>query len=182
MKTPEKNKFKIRFIDVVFIIILALSIQFIANSSSFWGYVQFAVIYLIFIDYWFETNSSKGKEKHDDYELFIDFGVIVLIFSTVYFAVLESYAFYIAFAFFFLIDAVSTYIEYKVMKEDVWRIWKKMWVTNDIIMCVVLSTLGILVQEGLMSNMFAFITMSVLYFFLRGYVSYKTKIRFTYFN
>ena len=182
MKTPEKSKLRIRFLDIVFVIILALSVQFVVNSTSVWGYVQFAVVYIIFVDYWLETNTSKGKDKAEEYEVFLDFGVMILIFASVYFAVLESYVFYIAFAFFFLIDAISTYVEYKIMKEEVWITWKKMWVTNDIIMCIVLSGFGVLVQEGLSSNMFAFITIAVLYFFLRSYVSYKTKIKFTYVN
>lgn len=176
------NRFKISLLDVVFIIILAVSMQFVVRSNSIFGYIEFAISYVIFIDYWFETNTSKGKDKRAEYELFLDFGVMILIFTTIYFSILESYVFYLSFAFFFIVDGISTYIEYKVMKEPVWVKWKKMWVTNDAVMCVVLSVFSFLVQEKIVSNTISFIAVVGLYAFLRVYVAYKTKIKFTYIN
>jgi hypothetical protein len=154
----------------------------VVRSNSVWGYIQFAVVYIIFIDYWFETNTSKGKEKRAEYEVFLDFGVMILIFTTIYFSILESYVFYLSVAFFFVVDGISTYIEYKVMKEPVWITWKKMWVINDTIMCAVLSVFGFLVQEKIVDNLTAFLIVIGLYVFLRFYVMYKTKIKFTYIN
>lgn len=101
------NHFSVKFIDLMFGLVLGLGFQWWVGFSYLWQYIAFIFAYIDIVDYWVDYSTQVKKFMRREIDLILDTAIMFLLFLYIYYIQVGIIYFLVAFVLIRVVDTIG---------------------------------------------------------------------------
>jgi hypothetical protein len=171
------KNFSLKFIDIMIGIVLGLGFQWWPDFLYPWQYAAFIFVYLDIIDYWIDYAPSLKKfPPKQEIDVFLDLGIMFVLFLYIYATKLTIVYFLTVFIVFKILDYIwllSSKYEYKPTGAD--KLFVDTWMKFNLVEVVVAGCLVAITSVFSLQPLVGIIVFIVFRVVIRIFVSFRYK-------